>query len=89
MKGKLALRIFGLPALEGEASYSILFIMINMVAMMAIIANLIDTYVKDKFLAMSIIFTIASIVLVVTLILYILDKRSAYRKAQSIYFVEH
>jgi dipeptide/tripeptide permease len=83
MKGKLALRIFGLPALEGEASYSILFITIGMVAMMAMIANLIDTYIKDKFLAILIIFAIASIVLAVGLILYILYKRSAQRKAQS------
>jgi dipeptide/tripeptide permease len=75
--------------LERGASFSILFIMINMVAMMAIIANLIDTYVKDKFLAMSIMFAIASIVLAVGLILYILYKRSAQRKAQSIYSVEH
>jgi hypothetical protein len=35
--------------LERGASFSILFVMIGMVAMMAIIANLIDTYVKDKF----------------------------------------
>jgi F0F1-type ATP synthase assembly protein I len=55
----------------------------------AIIIILIDRYIKDKFLATSIIFAIASIVLAVVLILYILDKRSAQRKAQSIYFVEH
>jgi uncharacterized membrane protein YsdA (DUF1294 family) len=55
----------------------------------AMITILIDRYVKDKFLAISIIFAIASIVLAVVLILYILDKRSAQRKAQSIHFVEH
>jgi dipeptide/tripeptide permease len=55
----------------------------------AIITILIDRYVEDKFLAMSIIFAIASVVLAVGLILYILYKRSAQRKAQSIYFVEH
>jgi dipeptide/tripeptide permease len=75
--------------LEGEARFSILFIMINMVAMAAVIANFIDTYIKDKFLAMSIIFAITSIVLAVGLIFYILYKRSAQRKAQSIYSVEH
>ena len=72
-----------------EARFSIFFIVINIIVTMAIIANLIDTYVKDKFLAMSILFAIASIVLAVGLILHILDKRSAKRKAQSIYFVEH
>jgi dipeptide/tripeptide permease len=75
--------------LERGASFSILFIMINMVAMMAMITILIDRYVKDKFLAISTMFAIASIVLAVGLILHILDKRSAQRKAQSIYFVEH
>jgi glucose uptake protein GlcU len=59
------------------------------VMLAAIVTILIDRYVKDKFLATSIIFAIASIVLAVVLILYILDKRSAQRKAQSIYFVEH
>jgi dipeptide/tripeptide permease len=59
------------------------------VMLAAIITILIDRYVKDKFLAMSIKFAIASIGLAVTLMLYILDKRSAQRKAQSIYFVEH
>jgi hypothetical protein len=64
--------------------------MISMGIMLAAITTiLIDTYVKDKFLAISIIFAIASIILAVGLILYILDKRSAQRKAQSIYFVEH
>jgi amino acid permease len=59
------------------------------VMLAAIITILIDSYVKDKFLATSIISAIASIVLAVFLILYMLDKRSAQRKAQSIYFVEH
>jgi len=59
------------------------------VMLAAIVTILIDRCVKDKFLATSIIFAIASIVLAVVLILYILDKRSAQRKAQSIYFVEH
>jgi hypothetical protein len=64
--------------------------MISMGIMLpAIIIILIDRYVNDKFLAMSIVFAIASIVSAVCLILYILDKRSAQRKAQSIYFVEH
>jgi F0F1-type ATP synthase assembly protein I len=63
--------------------------MISMVMLAVMITILIDRYVKDKFLAISIIFAIASIVLAVGLILYILDKRSAQRKAQSIYFVEH
>jgi hypothetical protein len=46
--------------LGAEARFSIFFIMIGMVATMAIIANLIETYVKDKFLAMSIIFAPSS-----------------------------
>jgi hypothetical protein len=59
------------------------------VMLAASILILIDRYIKDKFLAISIVFAIASIVSAVCLILYILDKRSAQRKAQSIYFVEH
>jgi uncharacterized membrane protein YsdA (DUF1294 family) len=70
------------------ASFSVAFLTISMVMMMALIAILIDRYVKDEFLAISIIFAIASIGLAVGLILYILDKCSAQRKAQSIYFVE-
>jgi len=58
------------------------------VMLAAIVTILINRYVKDKFLAMSIIFAIASIVLAVILILYILDKHSAKRKAQSMYPVE-
>ena len=59
------------------------------VMLAAAITILIDRYVKDKFLAISIMFAIVSIVFAVVLILYILDKRSAKRKARSIYFVEH
>jgi len=79
---------YGVADLERGASFSILFIMIGMIALAFMITNLIDTYIKDKFLAISIIFAIASIVLAVALIIHILDKRSAQRKAQSIYFVE-
>jgi hypothetical protein len=75
--------------LEGGIGLSVGLLMKSMVMLAAIITILIDRYVKDKFLAMSIIFAIASIVLAVGLILYILDKRSAQRNAQSIYFVEH
>jgi F0F1-type ATP synthase assembly protein I len=63
--------------------------MISGVMLAAMITILIDRYVKDEFLVISIKFAIASIGLAVTLILYILDKRSDQRKAQSIYFVEH
>jgi hypothetical protein len=73
--------------LKGEISVAVL--MISGVMLAAMITILIDRYVKDKFLAISIMFAIASIVLAVGLILYILDKRSAQRKAQSIYFVEY
>ena len=59
------------------------------VMLAAIVTILIDGYIKDKFLAMSIMFAIVSIVSAVVLILYILDKRSAKRKARSIYFVEN
>jgi hypothetical protein len=75
--------------LERGIGLSVGFLMKSMVMLAAIITILIDRYVKDKFLAISIMFAIASIVLAVGLILYILDKRSAQRKAQSIYFVEH
>jgi F0F1-type ATP synthase assembly protein I len=63
--------------LERGASFSVAFLMISVVMMAAMIAILIDRYVKDEFLAISIIFAIASIGLAVGLILYILDKRSA------------
>jgi dipeptide/tripeptide permease len=76
--------------LERGIGLAVGFPMISMGIMLAaIITILIDRYVEDKFLAISIIFAIASIVLAVGLILYMLDKRSAQRRAQSIYFVEH
>jgi ABC-type polysaccharide/polyol phosphate export permease len=81
--------IFFPIAIRLKGEISVVVLMISGVMLAAIITILIDRYVKDKFLAISIISAIASIGLAVCLILYILDKRSAQRKAQSIYFVEH
>jgi F0F1-type ATP synthase assembly protein I len=89
MKSNMIVFVFADSCSGGGTSFSILFLMISMVMLAAMITILIDRYIKDKFLAISIIFAIASIVLAVGLILYMLDKRSAQRKAQSIYFVEH
>jgi drug/metabolite transporter (DMT)-like permease len=81
--------IFFPIAIRLKGEISVVVLMISGVMLAAMITILIDRYVKDEFLALSIIFAIASIVLAVGLILHILDKRSAQRKAQSIYFVEH
>jgi predicted lysophospholipase L1 biosynthesis ABC-type transport system permease subunit len=81
--------IFFSIAIRLKGEISVVVLMISGVMLAAMITILIDRYVKDKFLAISTMFAIASIVLAVGLILHILDKRSAQRKAQSIYFVEH
>jgi predicted lysophospholipase L1 biosynthesis ABC-type transport system permease subunit len=81
--------IFFSIAIRLKGEISVVVLMISGVMLAAMITILIDRYVKDEFLAISIMFAIASVVLAVGLILHILDKRSAQRKAQSIYFVEH
>jgi uncharacterized membrane protein YgaE (UPF0421/DUF939 family) len=81
--------IFFPIAIRLKGEISVVVLMISGVMLAAMITILIDRYVKDEFLVISIKFAIASIGLAVTLILYILDKRSDQRKAQSIYFVEH
>jgi hypothetical protein len=81
--------IFFPIAIRLKGEISVVVLMISGVMLAAMITILIDRYIKDKFLAMSIKFAIASIVLAVGLIFYMLNQRSAQRKAQSIYFVEY